>query len=318
MLSLGASKPWQDALFELTGTREMDATRDPRVLRAAPELARGAEQGPDLRLVTSGELLRIQLEGWVDARGRLRDRDGVRITVATDGADPIVWIGDGVPDGLANELAAAVMAAPPSIGSTEVPLSMQLAEPPPAIEACRRLLGDVEVTSGPSYVIADDVQLESTVEMFCSGGAIASPTSIDRLRAANPGNWEPVEWTELLDGRLGPWAIAVVDGAASSICHTPVPMTAHSAECGVWTDPRFRGRGYAAATAAAWVPLVRAPDRHLFYMTDADNWSSQRVAARLGARQIGWTWRVDRPRATRRLHVHPLCSLAASEISGDG
>ena len=26
MLSLGASKPWQDALFELTGEREMDAT----------------------------------------------------------------------------------------------------------------------------------------------------------------------------------------------------------------------------------------------------------------------------------------------------
>jgi peptidyl-dipeptidase A len=25
MLSLGASKPWQDALFELTGTRDMDA-----------------------------------------------------------------------------------------------------------------------------------------------------------------------------------------------------------------------------------------------------------------------------------------------------
>ena len=26
MLSLGASKPWQDALYELTGQREMDAT----------------------------------------------------------------------------------------------------------------------------------------------------------------------------------------------------------------------------------------------------------------------------------------------------
>jgi peptidyl-dipeptidase A len=26
MLALGASKPWQDALFELTGQREMDAT----------------------------------------------------------------------------------------------------------------------------------------------------------------------------------------------------------------------------------------------------------------------------------------------------
>ena len=49
---MGASKPWQDALFELTGQREMDATRDPRVLRAAAEVARGAEQGPAVRLVS--------------------------------------------------------------------------------------------------------------------------------------------------------------------------------------------------------------------------------------------------------------------------
>jgi peptidyl-dipeptidase A len=26
MLEMGASRPWQDALFELTGQREMDAT----------------------------------------------------------------------------------------------------------------------------------------------------------------------------------------------------------------------------------------------------------------------------------------------------
>ena len=31
------------------------------------------------------------------------------------------------------------------------------------------------------------------------------------LRGANPGNWEPVEWDELLDGRLGPWTM-VLDG----------------------------------------------------------------------------------------------------------
>ena len=255
------------------------------------------------------ELLQIQLEGWVDARGRLRDRYGVRVAVAPGSTDdPILWIGDGVPDALADELAAAVRAAPPSMGPMELPLSIQPAQPPPAaIDACRQLLGEVELSMGPSYVIPDDVQLESTVEI------VGSDAVSDVLRAANPGNWEPVEWTELLDGRLGPWAIAIVDGAAVSICHTPVAMTAHSAECGVWTDPRFRGRGYAAATAAAWVPLVRAPGRHLFYMTDDNNRSSQCGAARLGARPIGWTWKLHRERsATPKLH--PLCSLFA----GDG
>jgi len=254
------------------------------------------------------ELLQIQLEGWVDARGRLRDRYGVRVAVAPGSTDesPILWIGDGVPDELADVLAAAVRAAPPSIGPMELPLSIQPAQPPPAaIDACRQLLGEVELSMGPSYVISEIV------------GSNAPGAVIDRLRAANPGNWEPVEWDELLDGRLGPWAIAIVDGAAISICHTPVPMTAHSAECGVWTDPRFRGRGYAAATAAAWVPLVRAPGRHLFYMTDADNRSSQRVAARLGAREIGWTWKLHRERpATPKLH--PLCSkMATADPSRD-
>src|SRR5262249_12636518 len=188
--------------------------------------------------------------------------------IVADGSPPIVWVGDGVADELAEQLVATVAAAPPSIETMELPLSNEPPPVPTAIEACRRLLGDVEIEAGPSYVIPDDVQVESTVEIVCSG---ATGPAIEGLRGANPGNWDPVEWTELLDGRLGPWAIAVVDGAAVSICHTPVPMTAHAAECGVWTDPQHRGRGYAAATAAAWVPLVRAPGRHLFYMTDDNN-----------------------------------------------
>jgi predicted GNAT family acetyltransferase len=34
-----------------------------------------------------------------------------------------------------------------------------------------------------------------------------------------------------------------------SICHTPRPVTARAAECGVWTHPAVRGRGYGAAAA---------------------------------------------------------------------
>src|SRR5689334_20188089 len=30
-------------------------------------------------------------------------------------------------------------------------------------------------------------------------------TATPALRGANPGNWEPVEWDELLEGKLGPW-----------------------------------------------------------------------------------------------------------------
>jgi RimJ/RimL family protein N-acetyltransferase len=93
-----------------------------------------------------------------------------------------------------------------------------------------------------------------------------------------------------------------------SIGHTPRPLTPRSAECGVWTDPDFRGRGYAAATAAAWAALVRPTGRELFYSTDADNHSSRRVAERLRLRPIGWTWQLHAP-AGEVPSAHPLSSL---------
>src|SRR4029078_8440652 len=82
---------------------------------------------------------------------------------------------------------------------------------------------------------------------------------------------------------------------AVSICHTPGPLRPRAAECGVWTQPSARGRGYAAATAAVWDDLLRPTGRILFYSADATNRSSQRVAERLRLRPIGWTWRLLAP-----------------------
>jgi GNAT superfamily N-acetyltransferase len=254
-------------------------------------------------VVADVELLRIRGEGSRDARGRIRRCDGFTIAVGHDGA--ALWIGDAVSDDVAGELTAVF---------TNAPVPTDPRARPPALDACMRLVDGAELQMGPSYVISDDASFDSDVTIICSGADVESPRGASRdpvesLRGANPGNWVPVEWNELLDGRLGPYAIAVIDRRAVSICHTPGPMTDRAAEVGVWTDPEFRGRGYAAATAAAWVPLVRAPDRHLFYSTDAGNRSSQRVAERLGARELGWTWRAHRRRSAV-LRVHPLCSLA--------
>jgi RimJ/RimL family protein N-acetyltransferase len=90
-----------------------------------------------------------------------------------------------------------------------------------------------------------------------------------------------------------------------SICHTPVPLTRRSAEAGVWTAPDARGRGYAAAATASWAALLRPSGRHLFYVHDLANHSSQRVAARLHARRIGWAWQSD-DAAPPGGDVHPL------------
>jgi hypothetical protein len=243
------------------------------------------------------ELLRIQVEASLDRRGRIVGCYGITIASGEDGH--ALWIGAEVPEAMADELTAAFDRASPTTAPTE---------PPPALDLCQKILereGAVRRAAGPSYLIPPDTQFDSAVTIVRSGGS-----GVEGLRGANPGNWHPVEWAELLGGQLGPWAIATSDEQAISICHTPGPLTERAAECGVWTDPRFRGRGHAAATAAAWVGLVRSPRRHLFYSTDAENLSSRRVARRLSLRKLGWTWRLQRiARDDRDDRRHPLSSL---------
>jgi hypothetical protein len=117
------------------------------------------------------------------------------------------------------------------------------------------------------------------------------PDDVSRLTGGRrPPSWDEPEWAALLGGQLGPWAMLGVCGQVVSICHTPrdSPM---GAEAGSWTDPAFRGNGYACASTAAWASVMGQRDgRSLFYSTADDNLSSQRVAARLGLASLGWIW----------------------------
>jgi RimJ/RimL family protein N-acetyltransferase len=110
-------------------------------------------------------------------------------------------------------------------------------------------------------------------------------------------NWTAEEWRQLLDGSLGPWAMAISAGQVVAICHS-ARLTGRGAEAGVWTAPGFRGQGHAAAVTAAWAALLAPSGRHLFYSTSDNNLSSQRVAARLNLRPIGWMWKLARARTT--------------------
>ncbi|MFG1701639.1 GNAT family N-acetyltransferase [Nonomuraea sp. M3C6] len=98
-----------------------------------------------------------------------------------------------------------------------------------------------------------------------------------------------VIWTLDDHGRLpGPEDVVIgvaADGMIGAVGRN-VP------EAGTWTSPAFRGRGYAATATAAWADLFSGT--RLFYSTSADNHSSQRVAARLGLRNIGWLWKLTR------------------------
>ena len=253
---------------------------------------------PDLDLLTR------HLKPALDQHGRLRDRCGVTLVLARDGQ--AMFVGSEVPEPLVAELAQAM---------ADSSVSAQPRLEPPALQACRAILKragrPLSLEAAPFYVFTEGSVFKMNVDIQRS-----DDSSVRRLLALNPGNWANDEWAELLAGALGPWAIALVNGRVASICHTPRPMNKHTAECGIWTDPDFRGRGYAAATASAWAEIVRPSGRHLIYSTTAENRPSQRVAARLGLRPIGWTWTLAAEDSRPPNPYHPLSTAAARWLAG--
>ena len=237
------------------------------------------------------DLLRLEIETlWPrDAHGRISTRrtspgPAPAFVLASTTAGLAAAVGRAVPDELAAALAERVQRAAPA---------EELSSPPPVLDDCRRrleaALGPLELRpgSGPSYLIHEHVDFPASVPLVRSGDDGAAVT----LAGANPGTWEPDEWRQLLAGRLGAWAMAIQHDQVIAICHTPV-SSPHAAEAGVWTRPEFRGRGHAAAVTAAWAALLRSSGRVLFYSAARTNRSSQRVAARLGLRPIGWLWQL--------------------------
>lgn len=243
---------------------------------------------------TDLELLTIQAAMSLDDRRRTAGTCGVTIAVTHDGQ--IVFAGSEVPDALVPALAAVLHSSPRPIAPDREP---------PALAVCRAIVepccGALSLDAGPSYLIGPEVQIDIQADIARSDGPRTA-----RLRRLNPGNWEHEEWDDLLNGALGPWAMAVANDRVVSICHTPRPMTEQAAVCGVWTHPDERGRGYAAAVTATWAEILRPSGRFLFYSTDAGDRSSQRVAARLQLRPIGWTWSLTRAKSGQADHRHPL------------
>ena len=251
-------------------------------------LREAADQLSDL------ELLGIQARMGLDERGRIAGQWGVTIAAAREGQ--LLFLGSELPPQLADEIHAAFAVAPrgadPSVA-------------PPALAMCERLLnnadGPLHGTWELCYVFSGLTRCTSTADL-----TLSTSQQREMVREGNPGNWLAAEWDELVDGKLGPWAMATIGGRVISICHTPRKMTDDAAECGVWTDHDFRGQGHAAAVTAAWASILKPTGRHLFYSADAANRSSQRVAARLSLRLIGSTWSLAKPHDGTEYQRHPL------------
>jgi hypothetical protein len=88
-----------------------------------------------------------------------------------------------------------------------------------------------------------------------------------------------------------PWCVALVEGEVAATAFA-ARLGARGAEAGVYTFPGFRGRGFAAAVTARWSSLPSLATRTLFYSTQRENLSSQKVAARLGLARIGASLRI--------------------------
>lgn len=183
----------------------------------------------------------------------------------------------------------------PGAGADDEPYTPD--RPPRTLERLAADLGGraASVEGGPSWLFPARLAAPAP-------GPLPVLVSTTEGRAAargliRPDNWRPGEWTELIGGDLGEWAMAVRDGEPVSICHTPAANDA-AAEAGIWTRPDHRGRGLARVCVAAWSERVRPTKDALFYSTTSTNHASQAVARGLGLTPLGSIWTV-RPGVTR-------------------
>lgn len=235
-------------------------------------------------------LMQIEIDTlWdTDERGRLlrpRARGRRRVPAILIGAAVEGWAlaySSELADTTADELRRLFVDEPPAADPSQ---------PPAKLDQCERMLeeavgGAFERRGDLSYVIPPDVSFTSEAEIVRSDTGV--PDALRRQDLVRL-NWRDDEWGQLLDGELGPWAFVIAGDRVVSMCHS-ARLTELGAEAGTWTDPDYRGRGYAAAATAAWASLLAPSGRTLFYSTWADNVSSQRVASRLGLPLIGRIW----------------------------
>lgn len=172
---------------------------------------------------------------------------------------------------------------------------------PAIIELLQQSLGRIEATVGPGYDARDPKPQPAPAV----GRLIRSDDPDPAVSALGvPITWEPDEWAGLLAGAYGPWAMIIDGDRVLSICHC-ARLAPEGVEAGTWTTEDARGLGLASAATAAWADACRPLPGYVFYSTDANNRSSQRVAARLGLPLIGQLWKYrpagegDGPRAAR-------------------
>ncbi len=141
---------------------------------------------------------------------------------------------------------------------------------PPTIDAYRAILArSAPITReyrGPAFIFP--------AELPDAPRAVVVSVE-DRSSLPQHFDWAIQEWDD-----IQPVTVAIEDGVAVSICHTPA-ATDLAAEAGVFTAEVARGRGYAVDFVALWARAVREAGRLPMYGTTWENSASRSVARKL-------------------------------------
>jgi hypothetical protein len=119
-------------------------------------------------------------------------------------------------------------------------------------------------------------------------GEISGPAGAAPVTAATELHPELLSRGWLLD-ETPPYFGVVRNGAVVAVCYSS-RSTPEAAAAGVETVEAYRGQGLALDAVRAWAAAVQASGRHAFYSTEWTNEASRRVAAKLGAIEIGEDW----------------------------
>jgi hypothetical protein len=146
------------------------------------------------------------------------------------------------------------------------------------------------VSPGLSYKLPNDASYEHSVTIV-RGDSPEGRAMLTRLADRGMPKYMVDAGFESIADFWEPWCVALDDGEIASTCFA-ARLGDKGAEAGVYTFSKYRGRGLAAAVTASWASTPALKDRALFYSTSKSNRSSQRVAARLGLRRIGASFRI--------------------------
>ena len=194
-------------------------------------------------------------------------------------AGNVVRVRVDVSDEVANEIESLAAGEPPLATRDSVPVHK---------DDYTRLLGGhapVTATSSVTYLLPSGLAYGHDVAVVSSGTdearellarleAEGMPATMVELGFLDPSHLWP------------PWCAALDNGAVVSVAFT-ARLSSDGAEVGVATATRYRGRGLATATTAAWTALPALAGRIRFYSTEVGNAPSRRVAERLQLPLLG-------------------------------